>query len=357
MERLPDGKDGITLWLILGVLLFAVAAIVAKAFLGALMLGIFLYYCSRPIYRKLSSIIPYNSVNAIITLITFITPFLIITYYTFLTAVSELQKIILQYELYELQPYLNPYVNFDLIRVFETPETLISEAEGLDLITGIIDYLILLSGMVGEVFILGIVSLTVAFYLLTDDGKIRAWIDAQFSVCATDFSDFATLIDQDLSSIYFGNILNAIITAVIGITVFYAYNLVAPPQLLIAFPVLLGILAGVASLVPMIGVKPVYIPMTAFLTAVVYFTQSLQPSAYIYPLGLFIVTAIIVDFIPDIIIRPHVSGRNIHIGLLLIAYISGPVLFGWYGFFLLPLIAVIFQHYYTLIFPKLIRTA
>lgn len=356
MESLLDGRNGVIVWLLIGVLLFIVASIVVKEFIGAIMLGIFLYYCSRPIYRKFTNFIPYDSINAILTLITFIAPFLIITYYTFLTAVSELQKVILQYELYELQPYLNSYVNFDLIRIFETPEALISEAEGLNLITGIIDYIILVSGMVGDALILGLIALTVAFYLLTDDDKLRNWIDTQFSVFTEDFTDFATIIDQELSNIYFGNILNAIITAIIATTVFYIYNIIAPESLLITFPVLFGLLAGIASLVPMIGVKPVYFPITIFLTTVVYFTNTLPPTAYIYPLGLFITTAIIVDFIPEVIIRPHVSGRNIHIGLLLIAYIAGPVIFGWYGFFFLPFLTVIFQQYYTLIFPKLIRS-
>lgn len=354
IESTSDELPGILLWLVLGLILLAVAFSVVEVFLSSMVLGVFVYYCSRPIHKRMVKIIPYETISAIVTIVTFFTPFLLISYYTFATAIREFQRAIFEYELYELQPYVDPYINFELLQLIETPEVLFEETEGLELITGLLDYVVVVAGLVGDALIILIVSFTISYYLLKDDDRIRRWLEQQADAITDEFTEFADLVDEDLSSIYFGNILNAIITATIGISVFVIFTLLAPPELSLVFPVLLGILAGVASLVPMVGIKPVYIPTTMYLVAVIWF-NSLPTTMYVYPIIFFVVSAIVVDFIPDMLLRPHVSGRNIHIGLLLIAYLSGPVLLGWYGFFLIPIFAVLFQHYYTLIFPKILR--
>lgn len=354
IESTADGVLGIAIWLLLGVVLLGMAVLALRAFIGAVILGVFIYYCSRPIYRRITQFSRYDTLTALATLSIFVTPFLIIFYYTFSTAVQEIQRVIFEYGFSELQPYFSPYINFDIIRLIETPEQLFTEAEGLDLITGMIDYLILASGVIGDALLMVIVMVTTAFYLLIDDHKIREWLESQMEIISHEFTEFADLVDEDLSSIYFGNILNAVLAASIAIGVFMIYDFIAPSRLQLVFPVLLGLLAGVASLIPMIGTKPAYFPATGYLIAVIYFND-FGTAAYAYPIGFFIVSAIIVDFIPDMMLRPHVSGRNIHLGILLLSYISGPLLFGWYGFFLMPLFAVLFQHYYTLIFPKVLR--
>lgn len=354
IERTSDTPTGVVLWLLLAFALLIVVSLVVETFLGALVLALFIYYCSRPLYRRLRDFLGDGSLNAALTIILFSTPFILIIYYTILTAISEFQRAIFEYELYELQPYVEPYIDFEIVQVIETPDVLFSETEGLELIQGLLDYLILLSGVVGQTLLLGIVTFTVAFYLLKDDHRLRGWADAQFEVLTEDFADFADIVDQDLSSIYFGNILNALFTVVISISVFTVYNIIAPQPLSLVFPVLLAVLAGVFSLIPLLGTKPVYLPATGYLGAVIYF-QNLDPQLYIYPVSFLIVSAVLVDFIPDMVLRPYVSGRNIHIGLLLLSYIAGSQILGWYGFFLFPIFAVLLQNYYTLIFPKVIR--
>ena len=354
IESTTDDLPGIFAWVVLGLILLGVLFSVIQAFLSSMVLGLFIYYCSRPIHKRMKKVVPYETISAVLTIFTFFTPFILIFYYTFSTALNEFQRAIFEYEIYELQPYINPYINFELLQVLETPEVLFEQTEGVDLLTGLLDYFIVLAGVIGDVLLIVIVSLTVAYYLLKDDDKIRQWLETQSEPVTKDFTEFANLTDEDLSSIYFGNILNAIFTATIGILVFVSFTTIAPKEMSLVFPVLLGILAGISSLVPMVGTKPVYFPVTVYLFATIWF-QNLPNELYIYPLSFFIISAIIVDFIPDMLLRPYVSGRNIHIGILLIAYLSGPVLIGRYGFFLFPIFAVLFQHYYTLIFPKILR--
>ena len=62
----------------------------------------------------------------------------------------------------------------------------------------------------------------------------------------------------------------------------------------------------------------------------------------------------IVDVIPDIVLRPYVSGRNLHMGMVMFAYIFGPLLFGWYGLFLGPMLLVVMVHFARLVLPELL---
>jgi predicted PurR-regulated permease PerM len=47
------------------------------------------------------------------------------------------------------------------------------------------------------------------------------------------------------------------------------------------------------------------------------------------------------DIIPQSFLQPYISGRQLNPLMLLFAYILGPILFGWYGFFLLPILFVL----------------
>jgi hypothetical protein len=62
-----------------------------------------------------------------------------------------------------------------------------------------------------------------------------------------------------------------------------------------------------------------------------------------------------VDSVPEVLLRPYISGRNLHVGLVLFAYIFGPLLFGWYGLFLGPLIVVLVVEFARVILPELVR--
>jgi hypothetical protein len=66
------------------------------------------------------------------------------------------------------------------------------------------------------------------------------------------------------------------------------------------------------------------------------------------------VAFVIVDTIPDIVVRPYVSGGSLHVGALMFAYILGPLLFGWYGIFLGPMLLVVVVHFARIVAPELI---
>jgi hypothetical protein len=63
------------------------------------------------------------------------------------------------------------------------------------------------------------------------------------------------------------------------------------------------------------------------------------------------VAVVVVDTIPDFLIRPYVSGNRTHVGLLMFAYILGPIAFGFYGIFLGPILLVLFAQFFRTVAP------
>lgn len=47
--------------------------------------------------------------------------------------------------------------------------------------------------------------------------------------------------------------------------------------------------------------------------------------------------------------------QGFHVGTLMFVYILGPVLFGWYGLFLGPIILILVVHFTRLILPELVE--
>jgi hypothetical protein len=53
-------------------------------------------------------------------------------------------------------------------------------------------------------------------------------------------------------------------------------------------------------------------------------------------------------------VRPYVSGRDLHLGLIILAYVFGPLVWGWYGLFLGPMVLVLGVHFGRLVLPELV---
>jgi predicted PurR-regulated permease PerM len=189
----------------------------------------------------------------------------------------------------------------------------------------------------------------IAYYLLRDGRRLSSWI-VQFGDKRGVFEAYVDAVDRDLESIFFGNILHAILTAALAAISYSLLNFFAPQALEIPYPALLGLLTGVASLIPVVGMKLVYVPITGYLGA----RAAIVGTGYGFPILFFVVAFVGVDSIADFLLRPYVSGRDLHIGLVMFAYILGPLLFGWYGIFLGPVVLVVVYHFAQIVVPELL---
>ncbi|MFC7250765.1 AI-2E family transporter [Halomicroarcula sp. GCM10025324] len=354
-------------WIGFGAVLAAVLLFVLYSFIGTFVFGVFLYYATRPLYRRIYGRIRQRTLAAIISLSLLALPIIILLYYTIAIALQEFGRFAESAEFGPIEEYASPYVNVS--EVVQNPQALVDSAGGtgvfVDSATQLLDFL----GLVGTGLIHGFVMLAFAFYMLRDGGRFAEWCKNYLDHRGNLDRYFAE-VDRSFDRVFYGNILNAIVTGAIGAIAFSLVDAVAPAGLSVPYPALTGLLAGAASLIPIIGMKIVYVPMAGFLAV----EAGLQGEGWWF-VALFVVVAlVVVDTIPDLIIRPYVSGGGslkigplgtkpdqfedqpgLHTGTLMFAYILGPFLFGWYGIFLAPMILVLVVHFARFVLPELLQ--
>lgn len=341
------------LWIGVALAICALLAAVTYQFLGTVVLGLFLYYAARPIYDRLDGRVRPPNLAAAAALLCLVLPVILLFWYAVALGLEELGSLSnidpSQYERL-VGPYLSDDASAsDLSAVVETavsdPRSLLESGRIRDVLGVVGGVLSAVLGGLVRVFVAGVI----AFYLLRDDERLAAWVHET----ADDdlFSRYARTVDDDLQTVFFGNILLAILTGIIAAGTFVALDGVAPPSLGVPAPILFGLLAGAGSLVPAVGTKLVYGPMAVYIAALAATTD---PDTLWFPAVFVVVTGVIVDVIPDIVIRPYVSGRHLHVGLVMLAYIFGPLVFGWYGLFLGPLLLVVGVHFAEIVLPELL---
>lgn len=315
---------------------FLVIVYAVYVFVAVTVFAIFLYYAVRPLFRFLNRFGFGRRLRALLSILFFGLPFLVLIAYTVAIIAVEIQSFLERQELVangtdQLVAELN-IAGFDLDSLQE-----LAGGNGEISIELIADSLLSAASLVGSVFVQLLLIIISAYYLLVDGPRLVAWILDTYDETGIGRS-YVQAVDSELSLALFGNIVNVFITAIIGVGTFYLYNALVSPVITIPFPALLGALAGIGSLIPVIGIKLVYVPLCAGLAANAWING--QPELLLPVTALLLVSAVVVDFIPDFVIRAQVSSEATHTGLLLIAYIVGPSIFGFYGLFLAPIVLV-----------------
>ncbi len=340
VSSLTGRRDSIT-WIIVGVVITVLVAFVLYSFVGAIVVGIFLYYATRSIYRWASPWTDRRSLSAMITLLTVGLPILLILAYAAFIGIREVDRLFVVTDLEQLRTVLEPYI--DLVPGINEQGILGILRNNVSGVRGI-------AAAVMTWLLRLFVIFTLAFYLLRDDHKISRWFRRSFENQPAAVT-FMEEVDDDLETIYTGNLITIGASGLLAVGVFYGLDLVAPAGTGVQFPILLGLLTGVATLIPAIGMKLVYFPYTAYL---VWQSVSTGVGPLWFPVVFFLVTLVVVDMVPDILIRSYVSKGEINMGLMLLTYVLGAVTFGWYGIFFAPLVLVFSIHFFRDIFPILL---
>jgi len=340
-----DSRSRIAWW---GVALVfgAITAWVVLTYVGTFVLGLFLYYVARPAYSRFRTQFR-PSIAAATALLALAVPVVLLVGYTLAVAAQELARLQRTVDLGPLSNQIEPYL--DVSQLVQDPEMLLQNPDivnaGQLVAEGALGYIPLVGTALINVFL----ALAVAFYLLRDGPRLGRWVRETFDDQEEFMGVYLDAVDEDLGSVYFGNILNAFAIVVVAAFVYTVLNVFAPAEG-IPYPALVAVLAGAASLIPVVGMKLVYVPLSIGLFA----RAGLTGEPLWFPTVFVVATVVFVDFIPDLVLRPYVSGRNLHVGLVMIAYIIGPLLFGWYGLFLGPLLLVVVYHFARLVLPVLI---
>lgn len=351
---------GLILWMALGLILSVLFLFVIYRFIGAFVTALFVYYGSRPIYKQLDNrtTLKRPSVLSALSLLLLFFPVLLLIGYTILIGTQEVSAFLNSVESEQLTNLINIYFPeynslSSLTSSIQNPSSLFSEA-GIQSFMSVLDYAFNYFGTISSIILNIFITLVLSYYFLKEDKKIVEMFSSKFNFSKTT-KQYVKKVDKDFNKVFFGNILNAIVTAFIGILIYTVLEISIASQVGISmkYPVLIGLLCGIGSLIPIVGMKLVYLPVFGYLT-LSSFQSGASSLAIWYPIVFFIVSMVVVDGIPDIIIRPYVSSGDIHLGSLLIAYIIGPLLFGWYGLFLGPMLLVLGLRFYTEALPRII---
>ncbi|MXR41833.1 AI-2E family transporter [Halobaculum sp. WSA2] len=200
-------------------------------------------------------------------------------------------------------------------------------------------------------FVLNLFVVTiVTYYLLVDGDRISDWL-LRFDDDAI-VREYLEAVDRELEAVLFGNLLNVVAISLIAIATFSGYNALVPAGVRVPYPALAGALTGIASLVPIVGMKIVYLPVTAAMAIPPLLDGAFAELGYV--LAFLLVAVVVVDTVPDLVLRPLLSGDETHVGLLMLAYTLGPVVLGFYGLFFAPIVLVIGLTFANTALPRLL---
>jgi predicted PurR-regulated permease PerM len=361
-------------WLIFGLALLLILLWVAWPFVSVIVYSIFLYYIAKPIKRRLRPHVKNDSLLVGLCLFLLVLPLIIIIGYTLLVAVSQLNAVISGLGLQTLPK--GPLLNMSSI-VSRTHENLTIENIMSGNVSAIIpsNWYQALSGYSGSIFNVQqfvfatgmtiadilfklFLMIIIAFYLLRDDERLISWFMSTFYVLAHEHNDlllkYVQAVDEDLEKIFFGNILSIVFFAIVAAIVFNFLNVFAPVSMRIPSPILLGMLCGISALVPVVGMYLVTVPLFIFIII-----ESLVAGEFFSNLPYFIVmvavVAIFVQTLPEFILRPFMSRGKVNTGLLMFAYILGPIVFGIAGLFIGAIVLVLLTHYFTIVVPSITK--
>jgi predicted PurR-regulated permease PerM len=344
-------------WFVVGLCLLVALLFVLQSFVGTFVFGVFFYYATRPVYRRIQRYVGPPSLAAAVAIFALALPALLLVSYALLVVVRELDRLT---DEQTFDPSQYPLVGDVLNEVgIPDPEALLSGdllsyvspdqlGSVLDSLGSAVDTLAFLGVLAVHLFLM----IAIAFYLLKDDHKLASWSARTFGRDGGVFVRFARAVDDDLNSIFFGNILNAVVTGTIGVIVYSVLNVAAPSAVSIPAAALIGLLAGVASLIPVVGMKLVYVPVAAYMLLELALASSTDQLWFVVAFAA--ASFVVVDTIPDLVLRPYVSGRSLHVGAVMVAYTLGPLLFGWYGIFLMPMLLVFVVQFARVVLPNLL---
>ncbi|SDZ78897.1 Predicted PurR-regulated permease PerM [Haloplanus vescus] len=332
-----DFERSRTLWWALTVALGGTLGVVLYSYVGTFVFGLFIYYAARPVYRRLRLVVERPGLAAAGALFAFELPFLAVTGYLLFLAVRELERYAGAGA--QVVAWVLPIPTTELERAIDSPRTYVSSFDVASL-TEVISTGGDVLGPIATFVLHFSLAIALAFYLLRDGDRIANWFHDEVGHDSA-LSTYASLVDRDFQVVCFGNIRTVVVVALLALGVYNGLNVLAPPGLKIPIPNVLALLTGVATLVPIVVGKIVYIPTTAYLAVVAIESD---PQTLWFPIVVAVVALLVLDLFPIMVVRPAFAGQSTHRGAMMFSYIFGGLLFNWYGVFLGPLLLIATIH-------------
>ncbi|MCO8246259.1 MULTISPECIES: AI-2E family transporter [unclassified Haladaptatus] len=334
-------------WWVVGLIVFGIVAVVAYTFLPWVVFGLFIYYVARPINRFVGKRIGNGNLSAALSLLLIVVPVVLFLGVFLSIAIGQLANFAttpMVTKLFGGVP--NITIPNDPNKLLDTASTTLKNPSVQSALTSAQSFI---GAVASSVFML-FLSLLLGFFLLVEDERLARWGKEQLLGDDRLSVDYLEAVDSGLNSIYFGYTLTIFVIMILTALIYNLFNLFAPNNLLIPATILLAVITGIFTLVPLVGRSVVYIAIAAFLAL-----GAIQrnPTDLWYPVVFFLFMTLAFDNVVRTYIRPYLSGKLFHLSLVMFAYLLGPILFGWYGVFLGPLLMVIVVQFFGVVVPQL----
>ncbi len=342
-------------WLAIGGMIALILWLTFTSYAGTFLFGLFFYYATRPVYDRVREHVGSDGVAAALSLLALAVPILLLLAYTVLVGLQEFNRFTDENDLGEIQDTVESVVGEvpqvrDPQELLQDPSTILSNPSLRNILETSFTELLGYVGFLGNGAFHVFVMVVIAYYLLKDGRRLSRW--AQSTYDDQTISKFARDVDDDLESVFFGNMLNSFLTAILAAIVYSLLNVyVAPSGVSIPFPALVGLLMAPASLIPVVGILAIYVPVGLGIAVNAYLTD---PALLWFPAVFFVVSFVVIGAMPDFVLRPYVAAGSLHNGAIMLAYTFGPLLFGWYGIFLGPVVLVLATHFARTVVPALL---
>ena len=317
-----DIKEHLTPPVLLLIFLLIISLMIVFPVLNMIILGAILAYAVRPIARRIQSTLKYSSISILIAMVVVLIPLILLVAYIgielsgmlsgFLASNSSLD---INNSLHEISAYL-PF-QFDINSISSSITSSLKEI-GRFLLNYVVKFASSLMNVTLDLFIL----VCSVFYFTRDGDNCLEFIKSFVPSDSKDFFDDTVEAVKDvLRSIFYGHFLTSVIIGIFGAI---GYSLLGYP-----YGVFLGVITGILQLIPVFGPWPIY--------WILFFMDVISgnyPRAIVVLLFGFFLSTI------DMYIRPALSSHyaDIHPLILLVGFLSGPLVYGIVGFIVGPLI-------------------
>ena len=311
-------REYITPPILLIIVLIVISLIIIFPVLNMILLGAILAYGVRAVSVKIQSKIKFTSISIILAMIVILIPLILLAAYLIFESSALITGMLSSNTTFDIDRVIalaNSYLPFEI-------DSLSITSSLHSIANYILNYSVKIVGKFANITLDLFILVCSVFYFARDGDKLISYIKSFIPREYDDFFD-STLenIKNVLKSIFYGHFLTALIIGIFGCI---GYSLLGYP-----FGIFLGVLTGILQLIPVFGPWPIY--------WILFFTDVLAanyPRAVVVLLFGFFLSTI------DMYIRPALSSHHadIHPLILLVGFLSGPLVYGIVGFIVGPLI-------------------
>lgn len=317
-----DIKEYLTPPILLVIFLLVVSSMIIFPVLNMVILGAILAYGVRPVARRIQSKFKYSSISILLAMVVILIPLILLIAYIVFELSGMLSGFLatnsatdINATLSSLSAYL-PW-SIDINSISSQINSSMHEIGRY-----LLNYLVKFAGSLMNITLDLFILVCSVFYFVRDGDKCLSFMRDFVPDDSKEFFDNTVQSVKDvLRSIFYGHFLTSVI---IGIFAAIGYSLLGYP-----YGIFLGVITGILQLIPVFGPWPIYWAL--------FFMDIMAgnyPRAVIVLLFGFFLSTI------DMYIRPALSSHyaDIHPLILLIGFLSGPLVYGIVGFIVGPLI-------------------